>query len=364
MMKENRKYFLLVASLMVLFTGLSQEEKTSFSLEEVKNYALENNLSITNSKNQVEIANQQLKETRGIGLPQVNINGNFNHFINMPVQVMDASFFNPNAQAGEVIAFRAGTEFSSTGKMEVSQMIFNGSYIVALQVAKFYTSFQETSSNVSKEDVLFKTIQAYQLASVAKLNMSFADSIVTFTEELVTKQQHYFDLGMMLQEDLDQLNYSLLSAKNASVSAEIGYQNALNMLKLSMGYPIDQPIEITETPDNLLNGASLSSGDIHNNLTYILSKKKTKLSEYNLKNDRFSYLPSLSAFFQQSYSAYRSEFNFFDNEKWYPQTLWGLQLNIPVFSGGQKHYKVQRSKIELLIDQNLRHVDKGSVWVT
>ena len=78
-----------------------------------------------------------------------------------------------------------------------------------------------------------------------------------------------------------------------------------------------------------------------------------KLSEYNVKNNKFSNLPTLNAFFNHSYNAFRNEFNFFDSEHdWFSQTSWGLQLNIPVFSGLQRHAKTQQAKIELMKNQN------------
>lgn len=351
-MKINNRSLTLVFALSIIFNGISQEQQTSFSLEDVKLYALEHHLNVIKSVNELKISDQQRKETGGAGLPQINFNGTFNHFINLPVQVMDAQFFNPNALPGEVIAFNAGTKFNSSGTIEVTQMIFNGTYIVAQQASSFITSFQETRSEITREDVIFNAIQSYHFTSVAKLNLALADSIVIFTQELVDKQQNYFDIGLMLQEDLDQLNYSLLSAKTALVSAEINYENSLNMLKLSMGYPIDESIEITETPNELLNKTTLLSGDIHNNLNYMLSQTKAVISEFQLKSNRFTNLPSLNAFFQQGYNAYRTEFDFFADKKWYPQTVWGLQMNIPIFSGGQHHAKVKISAIELLIDQN------------
>jgi outer membrane protein TolC len=84
-----------------------------------------------------------------------------------------------------------------------------------------------------------------------------------------------------------------------------------------------------------------------------LIKKQIRLSELDLKNKQFSNLPNLNAYYQQSYTAYRNEFNFFDADKqWFLQSSWGLQLNIPVFSGGQRHALTQQAKIRLMKDQN------------
>lgn len=342
----------LVIAGMFALLAVNGWTQSSFSLVDAKLYALENNLSVKNADGDNQSAHEKYIEIRGMGLPQVEINGSFNHFINLPVQVLDASFFNPSAPPGTTVDFRAGTTYNSTGTFQASQLLFNGSYIIGLKAANYLTKFQENASNITKEDVLFNVIQAYQLAAVAKENIQFVDSMVIITEELVKKQENYLELGLMKQEDMDQLNYSLLSAKNSKLSAEIQYNNALTLLKYAMGYPMDQPLEITETTDQLMNQASISKGSIQNNLTYSLLEKQVTLSELNIKNNQFKNLPTLSAFFQHSYNAYRNEFNFFADEQWYAQTLWGLQLNVPVFSGLSRKAVTAQSRIKLMQDQN------------
>ncbi len=335
----------------LLITGQSiAQDSTSFTLEEAKIFAVEHHLSIQNALKDIEIAKQKVVETRGIGLPQIDISGQFNHFINIPVSVVDATLFNPMANPGDVMEFRMGTEYSTTGTIQANQLLFNGSYIVGLQVSKYFTSFQETSAELTKEEVVFNVIKAYQLAAIAKGNLEFADSMVVLTGDMVEKQKHFLELGLMLQEDMDQLSFSFLTAKNAQVSSEIQYQNALTFLKLSMGYQIDGSIEISESPDDLINKSAI--GTIDENLQLNLMQKKVTLSTYSVKNNKFANLPSLYGFFSHSYNAYRNEFNFFEDEKWYPQTVWGLQLTVPVFSGLQRHARTQQAKITLLKDQN------------
>lgn len=342
----------LVIMSILLMLAISGKAQSSFSLVDAKLYALEHNLSIKNAENDNEAARQRYIEVRGMGLPQIDFNGTFNNFINLPVQVVDASFINPNAPPGSTVEFRAGTDYSAAGTLQASQLIFNGSYIIGLKAADYLTKFQETASDITKEDVLFNVIQAYQLASVAKQNIEFADSMVIITEELIEKQQNYLELGLMKQEDMDQLNFSLLSAKNSQLAAELQYKNALSVLKYTMGYPMEGSMEITNTPEQLIAQPTLSKGSIQNNLTYSLLQKQVTLSELNIQNNRFKSLPTLSAFFQHTYNAYRNEFNFFADEKWYPQTVWGLQLNVPIFSGLSRRAVTAQSRITLMNDQN------------
>ncbi|MFT7345454.1 MAG: outer membrane protein [Lentimonas sp.] len=333
--------------------AVSAQETTSFSLASAKKYTLEHHLGIQNATYDVQNAIYQSKETRGIGLPQANLTGSFNNFINLPVQVVDASFINPNALPGETVSFRAGTDFSATGALEVSQLLFNGSYLVGLQVSKLFVEFQRTFVKQSKEDAIFNTIQAYQLCAVAQENLVFIDSLVSVTENLVNKQRVYLELGMMKADDFDQMSYSLLTAKNAKTNAEIQYRNALVFLKLAMNYPMDKELSVSENSDFLLVKSNLSGdGSIEDNLNLEILRTQKELNIYSLKNQKAANLPSLNAYFQHAYNAFRNDFNFFQNKQWFPQTSWGLSLNVPIISGGQRHYKIERAKVEVLKNEN------------
>lgn len=350
-----------IALFLLLLIGISVSAQTqSFSLENAKAYALEHHLEIINAHRNIDIAKQQIVETRGMGLPQVDINGQFNHYVNLPVTVVDAQLFNPFAPEGETMEFRMGQEFSANGSLSVNQLLFNGSYIVGLQASKHYKQLQESAFLKSEEDVIFNVIQAYQLAVIAKENLAFSDSMVQITQQLIDKQQNYFEVGMIVQEDMDQLNYSLQTAKNAAVNANIQYSNAMSILKYSMGIPMTQDIDVSESSSDLMNRSNISGGDIHNNLQFMLQQQNITLQTLNLKNNKFSNLPSLYAFLSHSYNAYRDQFNFFADEKWFPQTVWGLQLNVPVFSGLQRHARTQQTKIKLLQEQsNLELLEQG-----
>lgn len=343
---------LTIIGIMCFLVGSVWSQQT-FTLESAKAYALDNHSTVKNAILDLDIAHQKIVETRGMGLPQVDITGSFNHFLNLPVQVLDAQFFNPNAPAGSLVSFKAGTDYTASGTLQVGQLLFNGSYIVGLQASRFFEKFQQTATDVSKEDVVFNVIQAYQLVSVAKENLQFVDSMVILTQELIDKQQHYLDLGMIESEVIDQLSYSLLTAKDAKLEAQLQYQNAQNVLKFSMGYPMGQPIEISEQPEDLMRKQALSTGQsTSQNLTYQMLEKQVGLQKLNVKNMKFANLPTLNAFFQQTYNAYRNEFNLFADEQWFPQTLWGLQLNVPIFSGLSRHARTSQAKIELMKAEN------------
>ena len=112
------------------------------TLLDAKEYALKNHFDIVNADLEYNKALFKKKEYLSAGMPEAFIKGGFNQFPNLPVQVIDASFFNPLAGEGEVIAFRAGTEFNSSASLNINQLLFDGSYFVGVQASKLLVELQ------------------------------------------------------------------------------------------------------------------------------------------------------------------------------------------------------------------------------
>ena len=321
-----------------------------FSLFEAQSYALENAEQIQSSELDLESAKKQVVETRALGLPQINAESTIQQFVNIPVQVVDGALL---GQPGTIVEFRAGQKYNANAGVTVNQLIFNGSYIIALQVSSFYKEFVATSIKKSEQDVLSSVTQAYQMALVSARNKAFVDTLVELTEQLINKQKELYTVGFITQEEVDQTEFSLLSAQANLILAQTTYENALIMLKMTMAYPIDGEITLTENLDNLLGEEEIDiSGSVENNLELDILRKQRIISEYDLKNVKMGNYPQLSAFFNHQYNAFRSEFDLFDFDKsWFPQTVVGVKLSVPIFAGGERWAKIQKAKIAVKQDE-------------
>ena len=323
------------------------------TLLDAKEYALKNHYNIANSILEYDKAIHQKKEYLAAGMPEANITGAFNQFVNLPVQVLPVSFFNPAAPEEEIIAFRAGTEFNSNASLQVNQLLFDGSYFVGIQASKLLIELQQQQKTRTKEEVLFAVIDAYHIAAIALENLSFVDSIYQLTSALEERQKTVLKLGLITQEELDQMTFAVLSSKNAYENAELQYSNALALLKYSMNYPQDSILQLSNSVSELdIEASQISLGSIEDNSMLPLLQTQIQLSQCNVKNNKAGFLPSLSAYFQQSYNAYRTSFDFFDDKPWYSQTNWGIQMKIPVFSSGKGVAVVKQSEIKLMQDEN------------
>lgn len=355
-MKIPNHKTLALFSLCFSFTGFAQDQST-FSLAEAEEYGVNNNAKVLNAMLSYEAAQKKIWETTAIGLPQVSANGNFQNLIDIPTSVVDATLFNPNAQPGEVMTFQMGQKYSSSLTFNVNQLVFDGSYIIGLQFVKFYSLMAETAISNSKTEIKAMVREAYYNVLVADKNLALVDSVLINTQKLWKEVEIFEKNGMIKPEEVMQLelayNRILSTRQNAFKQTEI----ARNLLKLQMGYDFDKPISLSENLDQVLTSIEqanplMEEFNVAQNQNYILMEQQQQLDGYNLRNEKAKYLPSVGAFFTHSQNAYRNEFNFFEDQPWYPTTVWGVSVQIPITSSGQKLMRVQQAEIKLDQDAN------------
>ena len=362
-MKNAIKLLLVVT--ITTFQVIAQENKNTFTLLEAEAYALGHNEKVKNADLDVLAAEKKIWETIAIGLPQAKLEGQFQQLIDIPVSVVDATLFNPLAPPGTVMEFKMGQEFSTNATLNVNQLLFDGSYVVGLQFTKFYKKISETALLKSQQEVKALVREAYYNILIAQKNVDLLDSIALTTKQLWEQSQGYYEAGFLLKEDLDQFEITFnrmeLNLKNSKNQLGI----AKNMLKLQMGISMQDEISLSQNFDELLseieaNNPALQSFSIENNFDYIMLSQQKTLDEFNLKNEKSKYLPSAYAFLTHSQNAYRSEFDFFQDKPWYPTTIWGIGLTVPITTSGQKIMKVQQAEIKIEQDQNnIEQVKRG-----
>jgi outer membrane protein len=336
--------------LMLLFNWV--QAQTTMSLDQARQYGLENRRSMTIADLEILSAQKRVLEATSIGLPQVNADGTFQQFINIPTSVVDASFINPNAPPGSTVAFRMGMPYSMTGGISASQLLFDGSYFVGLQVSKHVAEFVAMNKTQVAADLQFQITQAYFNVLMAKANVDIMDSIVESTEVLFLKLKKMQEIGFVQQQDVDQLEMNWSRAKGMKNNASRLYNVALSMLKMQIGFPFDADLAVDESLNYYLNKMILEYGELkgslENNIQLILLDKRKEISEYEWKHKKYMHFPQLSSFFQHQYMAFRNEFDFFQPGEWFPSTAWGVTLRIPISSGGMRNAQMQMARIDVM----------------
>ncbi|UTW64171.1 TolC family protein [bacterium SCSIO 12741] len=351
-----KRYLSLALGLALSVTGWSQAEKetkSSFSLKEAQDFAVENSYFTRSARMDVTKSEQRVKEITGIGLPQVNGKVDYNYFIEIPTSVVPANSFDPTAPADQFVELEFGTKQNMTAGVSVNQIIFDGSYLVGLKASKTYRELAYASKDKTDVEIQRDVTKAYGFVLIAEENYKLVQENAKKLEQLVEENTAMYEAGFMEEKDLDQIKILLLQNENILIQTDNQRKVALDMLKFAMGKPIAEPLELTDNLDDIKEPfldkeANLQSKFMmEKHVDFRRALVNLEASELTLSNEKVANYPTLYGFLNYDYQAFGSDFNFFSGGKWYPSSIVGLQLKVPIFSGGQRHMKIQQAKVGL-----------------
>lgn len=383
--------FYILSILSILFSSgvaLAQEnESKPFTLDQCIQYALSNSYDISNAKIEEQIAVAKVKETIGIGLPQISGSAGVTHNQKL------ARFFTtydpnggfidlsgvPGIQPGNVVAAQNFFQLKSAGtaSLSLNQIIFNGSYLVGLQAANAYKELSIKTTNQTNEQVIEQVTKAYYSVLVNRERMKLFDNNINRVDSLLITTKAMYENGFAESIDVDRIQVNLNNLKMEKSKFEKLQQLSVELLKFQMNYPFGQTIdvvgELNEEVVNVNLDEYLRDWDYKGRADYQVLETNWKLQNLNIKNKYAEALPSLSANANLGYSTqspdiaglFKTNSSFSDNgaigpDSWYSFSSFGLNLNIPLFSGLQRTYKVQQEKLELKkIENGFKSLEKG-----
>lgn len=345
---------------LMLFVALqvqAQEKPTitnnSFTLEQCLEYAYKNATTIRKAELEIQNADARVKEVFSIGLPQVSANAQFINNYNIQTNFLPARFFNPNAPIDAApVGVKFGTTYLGNATLQVSQILFSGSYIVGLQAANTYKQLAAKSLDASKVTITENVTKAYLLLIVNKERIKLLDNNIGRVDSFFSDTKKLLKQGFVEQLDIDRLEVSLNNIKSEKTKIEGIIKLSSELLKFQMGMPAENTLDIQGdiTTYQATTTTTEEKADYTNRIEYKLLDVNSKLLLLNLKNQRWAHLPTLSAFWQTGYNTGVNEFQQWGDFKnnWFNFGLVGVRLDVPIFNGFQKKSKIQQGKIELL----------------
>lgn len=338
---------LLLAMGMVVFSANGQDSIT-FSLVEAQQYAMENSYVLHNTQQDILKAEKKVWETISIGLPQVSGTANFNKYLNLPVSLLPAEIF--GGEPGTYIPVTFGQNYNSDFGFSVSQLIFDGSYIVGVGSSQLYLNLSKQAHEKTEIDIRDAVTQAYYMVLISERYKEIMKENVVNSQKLYNETKIYFDNGFREEQDVAQMRIILKTAENEILKADRELSIAKIVLKYAMGYDLDKEIKLSDNIDNyiapLIAKDNTLQFDFNKHIDYRLAETNFQVSEKMLKLEKVAYLPRLSGFYSFNKAAYSNSVNLLKSD-WYPSSLVGLQLSMQIFNSGQKRAKVQQAKIEL-----------------
>jgi outer membrane protein TolC len=248
-MKKIQLIVLLTFSFVLQAQTNYTKESYSFSLNEAIDHALKNNYSAINASRDIEAAKKKKWETTTIGLPQINASLGYQNNIELQKSLIPAEFF--GGTKGEFAEVAFGTRHNMLGSATVSQLLFNGSYLVGLQSAKVYLQISENAKVKTNQEIREMVINAYGNVLLANESIAILEKNKTNLEKTLNETNQIFKNGLIEEENVEQLQITLTTIKSAQENIKRQKVIATNMLKLILGITIEKELILTENLNNL-----------------------------------------------------------------------------------------------------------------
>jgi outer membrane protein len=379
-----KRVYTFLTALMLSGMALAQQPQTPsgtiFTLEQCIEYALQNNVTAENARVDREIADARVKETIGLGLPQISVSSSVVHNPQLSRFYMsynpNSPFFSgpppPGVNAGDVIATRNIFQLQSSGDASatVNQLIFNGSYIVGLQATSAFKQLAEKNALQTNEQVIQAVMKAYYGVLINRERTTLFDANIARVDSLLRNTKALHENGFAESIDVDRIKvtFNNLTAERDKFMKvnQLGEQ----LLKFQMNYPLDQPIGLVGSIQDVKIDTVLShysdGWDFKTRPDYQVLQAQHRMQELNVKNQYAGAFPVIGAFATGGYNTqspnvagvFKTNTNIpseaqLGPDKWYSYSRVGVSLNWSIFTGLSRTARIQQEKL------NLKKIDNG-----
>ncbi|MEY3631349.1 TolC family protein [Aquirufa sp. HETE-40SA] len=329
-----------------LLTSLAATAQT-YSLKQAVDYAITHQVQVKNSQIDLQNAGAKVNEIRAMGLPQVNGSVSLTNNIVLQRAFIPAKLFNPAAAEGELIAAKFGVDNSGFANVGLSQLVFDGSYLLGLKASSVYKDLAVKSLTQSKQQVAENVTKAYygilvneKRQGLLALNVARLDTLLKETREL--NKQGFVEKIDVQRLDV-QANNLRTELENVNRLQELSY----SLLKFQMGFPMEEPIRLSESLEKveLATFNTNAAGDFNyaNRIEYSILQTQENLAELDLKSIKAGYLPRLVMNANYGYNAGANAFGDLLTKQWFDNAAISVALQIPIFDGYSKKYKAIQS---------------------
>ena len=340
------------ALLLLLLTTVSVSAQELFSLEEAIKYALENNENVKIARVNTSDAESQVGETRADGLPQINANFGYTNNTQIPVNIVPANTFDPTAPEGATTAIRFGVQHQSSLGVSASQMIWDGSFFIGLKAAKMLREKVLIDEQKAEQDVREQVMKAYYMVLVNQVRTELIEINMATLDSTLRDTRLLYENGFAEKIDVSRLQVQLNNLESEMSGVEQAILASKNMLKLTMGMPVESEIELSddlETFDFDYSAAEIDAYTVADRLEVQQVEYLKRLAELDIKNVKSQYIPKVN--FSAAWGR-NSGTDIFgnlwnDQRQWFTSSNIGLNVSIPVFDGLRKKYTVERKRYQL-----------------
>lgn len=330
---------------LISFANACSAQVAFNSLEEIWKYADLHNVNMKVAKEELAKAGYSSKQSYSSLLPQVNGNGAFTDNMSLQTTLVPAEIF--GGQPGTYRSLQFGQQYVYNGNITAQVPLINVQNWIGIRIARLNEAISRDSFAAARKNIyqqiavqFYSCLLMQEAARLSDQTAAIADSVLQLTNDK-------FNKGTLNQADVDKASMNLIRAQQSQTISWYQAAVAKNNLKSLLGLSVNDSLQLNTSLQ--YNLAIDTATTFQRDPAVLLASNRVKLSYNQYKQANKAFFPTLNALY--SYSAQRSDNSFepFSNakgtKKWFPAQYWGIQMTVPIFSGGYRFYQVKKTRI-------------------
>jgi len=310
---------------------------SAITLQQCINFALRNQPTTKQATIDEQINERNIDIALADWLPQVNATANAQHYFQLPVTYFAGSFI------------PSGLPNSSVLGLGATQVVYNNTVALASRSAKYSRDYYKQNSASSQINVVSDVSKAFYdvLLSEKQLDI-IKDDIVRLQRSLKDAYAQYQG-GIVDKIDYKQATIALNNEIASRKQAEESIKSKIAYLKQVMGFAPEKPIQLAYDSTQLEHETLIDTNqvlDVNNRIEYKQLQTQKTLQTLNVDYYRLGYLPSVSAFGNYNLSYASSNLQDMYSRS-FPNSLIGLNLTIPIFTGSKRLQNVSKARLQV-----------------
>ena len=324
------KYTLII---LLALSGATLSKAQVLDLETCLKMADTANLSIRNSRLDVEINERQRSAYLSARLPKLTFTGDYKYNAIIPGQVVPAAFF--GGPPGTYATVQFGVPYNLSNNLQLTQILYNPQVEYGLNALKINREIVAIQEQLTTLDAKYQVASTFFNLQAINKQLSFVGANIANMDKLIRNMEAMALQEMVVQTEVDKLTINKLTLVNTQESLKATKEQLETLLKILIG--MDQNSPITIASDELVEKSILVDNTTISYPELDLISAQQKMNAEERKGTNMSYLPSLSA-----YASYNYNYNLKpedDFRQGIEGAFIGLRLDWTLFDGLEKFHK-------------------------
>jgi len=342
--------FFLGAAFIISCKGYGQQKTADSLLQDatlpnVIQYTLKRQPLVQQSLIDEKTTDLQIKSKLADWYPQVNFNYLYQHNFQVQTSIIGG---NP---------IKLGVDNTSALQFAATQTIFNRDVLIANRTKGDVRLQAKQQTASTKIDVVVNVSKAFYDVLATRQQIKVTDENIVRLERSLKDARSQYNAGVVDKTDFKRATIALNNAKALKKGNEEALKAKTEYLKSLMNYPLNGTIDILYDSAALEQEIvldTLRGPDYSKRIEYQTLQTQRRLQEANVKYNKWSFIPSLTANGAYNLNYQNNEFGKLYNQS-YPNSYAGITFAFPIFQGGKRKYEIQQA------EWDLKKIDLGIV---